>query len=167
VVESATLAAIEADVLRPSVVERAVQLALDALGADRPDDRGSALRRELTRTEAELGRLAAAVAEGGSLATLVGAMQAREAQGDPYAMRSARSTCSSVAGPLIGRRSKPGSWNIWPTGAGCSTAAWLKRAKSSRRCSRIGWCSPRRRTLPALPAIGWKDGSRWGESSAV
>jgi hypothetical protein len=54
-VESATLAAIEADVLRPSVVERAVQLALDALGADRPDDRRSALRRELTRTEAELG----------------------------------------------------------------------------------------------------------------
>jgi site-specific DNA recombinase len=82
VVESATLEAIEADVLRPSVVERAVQLALDALDADRPDDRRSALRRELTRTEAELGRLAAAVAEGGSLATLVGAMQAREAQGD-------------------------------------------------------------------------------------
>jgi site-specific DNA recombinase len=82
VVESATLAAIEADVLRPSIVERAVQLALDALEADRPDDRRSALRRELTRTEAELGRLAAAVAEGGSLATLVGAMQAREAQAD-------------------------------------------------------------------------------------
>jgi hypothetical protein len=39
VVESATLEAIEADVLRPSVVERAVQLALDALDADRPDDR--------------------------------------------------------------------------------------------------------------------------------
>jgi hypothetical protein len=38
-VESATLEAIEADVLRPSVVERAVQLALDALDADRPDDR--------------------------------------------------------------------------------------------------------------------------------
>jgi site-specific DNA recombinase len=82
VVEPATLAAIEADILRPSVMERAVQLALDALEADRPDDRRSALKRELTRTEAELGRLAAAVAEGGSFATLVDAMRARETQAD-------------------------------------------------------------------------------------
>jgi hypothetical protein len=59
-----------------------VQLALDALDADRPADRRTALKRELTRTEAELGRLAAAVATGGALATLVGAMQAREAQAD-------------------------------------------------------------------------------------
>ena len=36
----------------------------------------------MTRTEAELGRLAAAVAEGGALATLVGAIQAREAKRD-------------------------------------------------------------------------------------
>jgi hypothetical protein len=82
VVEPATLAAIEADILRPSVMERAVQLALDALEADRPDDRRSALKRELTRTEAELGRLAAAVAEGGLFATLVDAMRARETQAD-------------------------------------------------------------------------------------
>jgi site-specific DNA recombinase len=82
VVEAATLAAIEADVLRPSVIERAVRLALDALDADRPADRRTALKRELTRTEAELDRLAAGIAEGGALATLVGAMQAREAQAD-------------------------------------------------------------------------------------
>ena len=56
-----------------------MRLALDALEADRPDDRRAGLKRELTRTEAELGRLAAAVAEGGALATLVGAIQAREA----------------------------------------------------------------------------------------
>ena len=42
VIEPATLAAIKADVLRPSVVERAVRLALDALEADRPDDRRAA-----------------------------------------------------------------------------------------------------------------------------
>jgi hypothetical protein len=63
-------------------VERAVRLALDALEADRPDDRRVGLTRELARTEAELGRLAAAVAEGGALTTLVGAIQEREAQAD-------------------------------------------------------------------------------------
>ena len=82
VIEQATLTAIKADILRPSVVERAVRLALDALEADRPDDRRAGLKRELTRTEAELGRLAVAVAEGGALATLVGAIQAREAKRD-------------------------------------------------------------------------------------
>jgi DNA invertase Pin-like site-specific DNA recombinase len=42
VIEPAILSAIESDVLRPSVLDRAVRLTLDALEADRPDDRRTA-----------------------------------------------------------------------------------------------------------------------------
>jgi len=78
IADSAILSAIEADILRPSVTERAVRRALDALERDGPDQRRAALSRDLARTEGELAHLVAAIAEGGALAPLLDAMRARE-----------------------------------------------------------------------------------------
>jgi hypothetical protein len=82
VVEPALLSAIEGDILKPSVVERAVGLALDALEADRPEARRMGLERDLARTEAKLGRLVGAGEEGGPLSTLVAAIQTSEGERD-------------------------------------------------------------------------------------
>jgi DNA invertase Pin-like site-specific DNA recombinase len=79
--DSAVLSAVEHDLLRVEVLETALAKALDML-RPAPDDagesRGHRIREELTRLEAEVGRLASAIAVGGDLSALLTALRERE-----------------------------------------------------------------------------------------
>jgi site-specific DNA recombinase len=76
----AVLDAVEHDVLRVEVLETALAKALDALqpSADLLDDRARGLREEFARLEAEVRRLATAIASGGELTALMTALHERE-----------------------------------------------------------------------------------------
>jgi site-specific DNA recombinase len=78
--DQAVLTAVERDVLRVEVLETSLAKAMDTLrpGLEVLEERERALRDELARLEAEVGRLAAAIATGGELAALVAALQERE-----------------------------------------------------------------------------------------
>jgi HNH endonuclease len=73
------LAAVEHDLLRVEVLETALFKALAALQDQAgPEAAEQALREELTRLDSEVARLAAAIAAGGSLESLLGLLQERE-----------------------------------------------------------------------------------------
>jgi site-specific DNA recombinase len=77
--ERAVLSAVEHQLLRVEVLETGLYKALTALTTlEAPETAGPALRAELARLEAEVGRLAAAIAAGGPLESLVGLLQERE-----------------------------------------------------------------------------------------
>jgi hypothetical protein len=64
-------------VVNPNVVARALEKAIQELQIDRddPDERREILTKELRHIEAELSRLTAAIAAGGSFPTLISAVQ--------------------------------------------------------------------------------------------
>lgn len=68
------------DVLRPTVVEPAIRMALDTLMADAAsrDDRRSGLQRQLAGVDGRIRQLTAAIEEGGDMPTLLAALRARE-----------------------------------------------------------------------------------------
>lgn len=79
-VDRQVLAAIEADLLQPEIIEAAIQEAIDRL---RPSDEAAAcqrqhLERELATVEQTLTRFVAAIEAGGDVPTLVKAMRERE-----------------------------------------------------------------------------------------
>jgi hypothetical protein len=76
--DRAVLGAVEHDLLRVEVLETSLAKAMAALQPPADNDHTRRLRRELAKLDAELGRLAAAVAQGGKLAGLLDAMQERE-----------------------------------------------------------------------------------------
>jgi site-specific DNA recombinase len=76
--DQAVLGAIQHDLLRVEVLETSLAKALDALRPASDDERTGRLRRELAKLDAEVDRLAMAIAQGGKLAGLLGAMQERE-----------------------------------------------------------------------------------------
>jgi site-specific DNA recombinase len=77
--DAAVLTAVERHLLRVEVVETAMLKALAEVGAqDGQDVAGDALRDELTRLDAEVGRLANAIARGGDLPSLVVLLGERE-----------------------------------------------------------------------------------------
>src|SRR5947209_17391226 len=79
--EQAVLGAVERDVLNVAVLETALSKALGVLQAPAgaaAADRAVALREELAGLDAEVGRLAAAIAAGGELPALLAALQERE-----------------------------------------------------------------------------------------
>ena len=79
--DDAVLASIEHDLLRPEIVERAIELAIDEL---RPDGdtlnqrRGDVLA-EIHRLDKELSHLTSAIASGGDLPALLAALKERQA----------------------------------------------------------------------------------------
>jgi site-specific DNA recombinase len=75
--DQAVLAAIERDVLRVEVLETSLYKALE-LARPKADSPSRAGREELARLDAEIARLAAAIAAGGELAGLLAALQERE-----------------------------------------------------------------------------------------
>jgi hypothetical protein len=81
VADQAVLGSVERDLLNPAVREMSLYKALAAL---RPPDRdevpGQRLRAELAKLEAEIGRLATAIAENGDLRALIEARRQREAR---------------------------------------------------------------------------------------
>jgi site-specific DNA recombinase len=76
--DAAVLAAVESQLLNVAVLETALAKALEALAGQDEQDRDEPLRQELARLDAEVGRLTAAIAAGGSLASLLSALQDRE-----------------------------------------------------------------------------------------
>lgn len=80
--DRAVLAAIEHDVLHPTVLTKALEKALHQLRPqnEEPSMRRSALKKDLAKVEGALARLTHAVVEGGSLATLLDEMKKYEEQ---------------------------------------------------------------------------------------
>ena len=78
--DHAILETLEQDVLQPSILVKAVEKALQELQPhdDDPDTHREALQKELAHVEAELTRLATAIAIGGSIPTLLSAVHDRE-----------------------------------------------------------------------------------------
>jgi site-specific DNA recombinase len=77
--EEAVLTAVENDVLRVEVLETSLYKAVAALQAPTDfEDQSGALREELVQIDAEVARLAQAVAAGGEIPALIAAMQERE-----------------------------------------------------------------------------------------
>ena len=79
--DQAVLSTLEQDVLRPDVISRAVAKAIQHLrpqGDDHPAARRQALQKDLAKVEASLDRLAHAVAEGGTLSTLLSEIRKQE-----------------------------------------------------------------------------------------
>jgi hypothetical protein len=78
--DAAVLAAVEHDLLRVEVLETALAKALDMFqpATATAEAHENRIREELTRLEAEVGRLASAIAVGGDLSTLLAALQERE-----------------------------------------------------------------------------------------
>ena len=69
--DHAVLASVEHDLLRPEIVERAIELAIDELRPDRDmlGRRRADILAEIRRLDRELSRLTSAVASGGPLPT--------------------------------------------------------------------------------------------------
>jgi len=83
------------EILRPAVIERAVQLTIEALNANRPADAAERTRRALARAAQEIGRYVQALAHGGGdVAPLVDALRASEAE-----RRRLRAELAAVEGP--------------------------------------------------------------------
>ena len=78
--DEAILKTLEQDVLQPSIIAKAIGKAVQQLQPcdEEPDVRRETLQKELAHVEAELARLTTAIASGGSLPTLVSAIQERE-----------------------------------------------------------------------------------------
>lgn len=78
--DRAVLDTLEHDVLQPVIIVKAVEKALQQLHThdEDPDAKRETLRKELAHVDAELARLATAIAAGGSMTTLVSAVHDRE-----------------------------------------------------------------------------------------
>jgi site-specific DNA recombinase len=79
--DNAVLASIEHDLLRPEIVERAIELAIDELRPDRDTlgRRRADILAEIRRLDKELSHLTSAVASGGDLPALLAALKERQA----------------------------------------------------------------------------------------
>src|SRR2546425_6567663 len=82
ITDEAVLDSMEHDLLRPDIVERAIELAIDELrpDSDVTDQRRAEIITEVHRLDAELSRLTSATASGGDLPALLGALRERQAQ---------------------------------------------------------------------------------------
>jgi len=76
--DAAVIQAVEHDLLNVPVLETALAKALTLQAEPDDDGRLPGLRKELARLDREVARLAAAIASGGSMESLLGALQARE-----------------------------------------------------------------------------------------
>ena len=76
------LVLVDVDLLRPTVVEPAIRLALDPLLGDAPraDERRSAIERQLGALDGKIGQLTAAIESGGHLPALLAALETRESE---------------------------------------------------------------------------------------
>jgi site-specific DNA recombinase len=80
ILDAEVLATLQDDILRPSVVEQAIVLALEELSPRRQDEAHEALERELLTVRAECERLADAIGRGGPLKALLERLTARQAR---------------------------------------------------------------------------------------
>jgi hypothetical protein len=81
-VDMAVLARIGGDVLKPAIVDAVISGALEALQPRSQEETAERYRAELAAIERELGRLTEAIAAGGPVPALLGAVQTRQARRD-------------------------------------------------------------------------------------
>jgi hypothetical protein len=145
--DRAVLDALRDDVLRPEVVTRAVELALEAFDVEPDNGRVTRAKEQHAAVRAECGRLASAIAAGGPMPTLVGLLQEREREfGElegqlavltrlrPRRSWTARRCVSSSRTPsATGTSCSP---QMWPAGARCSADCFIDRV-GARRLSAV------------------------------
>ncbi len=90
VTEDAVLQAVEEVVLDPSVVQAAVDEAMERIVGDGGASRHAKLRDEVDQFDTELTRLVAAIAQGGESTTLTAEIRKREYAGRPCTRRCRR-----------------------------------------------------------------------------
>lgn len=76
--DDAVLCAIEDVVLAPAIVDSVVDQVIEQVQAARGANRRPAIEREMATIEQEISRLAGAIASGGDVPAIVGAIQQRE-----------------------------------------------------------------------------------------
>lgn len=101
--DRAVLASIERDLLRPEVVERAIEFAIDELRPDSDATQWAEIFAEIGRLDAEALPTAAAIASGGGLPALLAALKERQAQRE----RCERALIELDATARIGRGELP------------------------------------------------------------
>jgi hypothetical protein len=107
VLDEEVLATLAGDVLRPSVVEQAIALAVEALSRAKRADQHATILRELEDVQRESDRLAEAIGKGGPLDALVARLavvEARRRDLEQAARDSAARTSPVAPGPGLERR---------------------------------------------------------------
>ena len=94
-IDAEVLATLADDVLRPTVINQAIALALDELAPAGSDRTRRRLEDELEKVTAECGRLAEAIGRGGRLTALLDRLTRLEARAD--ALRAELATCHAPA----------------------------------------------------------------------
>jgi hypothetical protein len=164
VADDAVLDLIEGDLLRPSVINQAVRLALDALLADRPEDRRPGLLRQRASLDAKLAQLTAAVESGGHFPSLLDARERERAQIQAEFEALDRERCWHPRNRRTFERELLTRLADWRALLRSQTA---KPGRSSIRCSRSDCCSRRRRMRAVRPVIASRRGSHSAESLRI
>lgn len=110
------LASVEHDLLRPEIVERAIELAIDEL---RPDgntlnQRRAEILAEIRRLDSELSHLTSAVAVGGDLPVLLARLEGTPGLPEALRARLARAGCNRS--DRAARAFTPGARDLSPPG---------------------------------------------------
>ena len=104
-IDGEVLATLQEDILRPSIIEHAVALALEELSPRRQEATHEKLQRELLDVRAECERLAEAIGRGGPLDPLLERLTARQARRmELERMLVADFTVAATAGPGLEQR---------------------------------------------------------------
>lgn len=121
VAEAVVLDLVRDDLLRPTVVEPAIRLALDTLLADAPkvDTRRRDLERQLGALDGKIGQLTAAIEAGANLPALLAALEARERERVSLQAELRSLAAVAPAGRRTGVGWSSGSARSSPTGASC------------------------------------------------
>jgi site-specific DNA recombinase len=132
-IDAEVLATLQDDILRPSVIEQAIAIALEELSPQRQDRAHRALDRELADVRAECDRLAEAIGRGGPLDALLERLRARQARRQELEQYSPRREWSARLRPVPGL--SYGSERSSPIGAGSFCRTWTAGARYCARCS--------------------------------
>ena len=130
--DAAVLSAMVGQVLRPAVVDAVVEGVLEALRPANHEREAKRLRTDLRAVEAELERLAAAVAQGGPLTTLLRGIQERQTGREEMMQRLARLEAAQApidSGAIERKiRAKLAEWQILLTGDIASARQFMREA---------------------------------------
>jgi len=116
-IDAEVLATLQDDILRPSVVEQAITLALEELSPQRREEDRAAIERELATLRAECERLAEAIGRGGPLDALLERLKSGQERRDElerYSPSLGRSLRLRPSPPLSNDSERSS-----PTGAAC------------------------------------------------
>ena len=147
-IDAEVLATLETDILRPSVVERAIRLALDALKPERQQKAHATLARDAERARVECDRLADAIQRGGPMDVLIDRLRAAQTRRVELERQLAARQSPGLRSVETWRDACGRSWQ---TGAGSSHATSRRGATCYARCSSARCGSHRSSTHVAGP----------------